>query len=100
MLGDALQYCRGGIGIHLLDTIQPGRVNAPLAPLNAAWYIISKGHAAAESVTQYVATRSSFNYMLHVYTYTFSQSFRLKGNSWNVYIHCQCEIDSIQSVCA
>ena len=41
--------------------------NAPLAPLNAAWYIISKGHAVAESVTQYVTTRSGFNYILHVY---------------------------------
>ena len=39
----------------------------PPAPLNAASYIISKGHAVAESVTQYVATRSGFNYMLHVY---------------------------------
>ena len=57
----------GGIGIHFLGTIQPGRVNAPPAPLNAAWYIISKGHAVAESVTQYVATRSGFNYILHVY---------------------------------
>ena len=67
--GSALQYCRGGIGIHFLDTIQPGRANAPLAPLNAAWCIISKGRAVTESVTQYVATRSDFNYILHVAIY-------------------------------
>ena len=65
-VGGTLQYCRGGIGIHFLDTIQPGRVNGPLAPLNAAWYIISKGHAVAKSVTQYVTTRSGFK---HVYIY-------------------------------
>ena len=29
-----------------------------LAPLNAVWYIISKGHVVAEPVTQYVATGS------------------------------------------
>ena len=67
MLGGALQYCRGGYW-HTFPRHYPAwEGECPPAPLNAAWYIISKGHAVAESVTQYVATRSGFNYILHVY---------------------------------